>query len=469
MKPVFAILCGLVPLIVSCATRGPDVPVRFELPGAFSAPGSRAASAVWWEELGDPALNELMAGALTNSLTLRVVWDRLAQAEAVAARQGAALVPSVNGEVSASRSRRETEGSDRATYENEYGMGLVASYELDVWGRVRSARDAAALDVSASANQVQSAAISLSAEIVLTWFQWAEQKGQIELLQRQIETSMKSLDVLRGRFRSGQNGAVDVLQQEQLVETRRGDLAVAQARAKVLEHRLAVLAGVVPGTALPSPTVSLPELPAVPSTGIPADMLQRRPDVQVAYDRVFAADERVASALADRFPRLSLNARVSSTAPDIDDVFSDWLSSLAANLIGPVIDGGLRRAEVDRTRAVLSESINTYGQAVLEAFAEVEDALVQEQRQFELINSLDRQLELATQITKNLRDRYLSGGEDFLRILTAEISRQSLEQNRLRAGRQLIEYRIGLYRALAGGLELVRPEPASLSQQETTL
>jgi NodT family efflux transporter outer membrane factor (OMF) lipoprotein len=440
-----------------------------ELPGAFSSTGSVAVTEAWWEEFGDSELNRVISGALSNNYTLRAVWDRLAQAEAVAARQGAALIPSVNAEASASRTRIDTDGADSAVYENEYGAGLVASYELDIWGRVRSARDAAALDVSATEGQVQAAAISLSAEIALTWFQLAEQLGQLDLLRSQIETSQRSLAVLNGRFRSGQSGAVDVLQQEQLVETRRGDLAVSEARVQVLKNRLAVLAGVVPGSPMPVPSALPQDLPVAPATGVPADTMQRRPDVARAYDLVQAADERVASAIADRLPRLSLSARVSSTAPEIDDVFSDWIASLAANLVGPVIDGGSRRAEVARAEAVRSEAINTYGQTILEAFAEVEDALTQEQRQRELIVSLDRQLELATQITKNLRDRYLSGSEDFLRILTAEISRQSLERNRLQAGQQLIEYRIGLYRALAGGLETARPEPANRLSKETTL
>ena len=469
MKLNVNIACGLVALLTSCATRGPDEPVRVALPVLFSASGSVEASDAWWEGFGDPDLNRIISGALSNNYTLRAVWDRLAQAEAVAARQGAALIPSVNAEASASRTRFDTDEVDRAVYENEYGAGLVASYELDVWGRVRSARDAAALDVSATEGQVQAAAISLSAEIALTWYQLAEQLGQLELLHRQIETSKRSLEVLNGRFRSGQSGAVDVLQQEQLVETRRGDLAVAEARAQVLKNRLAVLTGVAPGTPMPVPSALPVTLPEAPATGVPAYTLQRRPDVARAYDLVKAADERVASAIADRLPRLSVSARVSSTAPEIDDVFSDWIASLAANLVGPVIDGGSRRAEVARTEAVRSEAINTYGQTMLDAFAEVEDALTQEQRQRELIVSLDRQLELATQITKNLRDRYLSGNEDFLRILTAEISRQSLERNRLQAGRQLIEYRIGLYRALAGGLETTRPEPAIRLSKEPTL
>mgnify|MGYP001420667211 CR=1 FL=1 len=449
---------------VSCAGTRRAVPAAPGLPAIFSATGTATAPEAWWTALNDPDLDALVQHGLTNNFSLRAAWDRLMQAEAVAARQGAALVPSVNAEASAGRTRRETGSPSSTTYENEYGAALVASYELDVWGRVRALRDAAAIEAAATEFEVRTAAVSLSAEIALTWYSLVEQRAQAAVLRDQIATSEKGLDVLRSRFRSGRGGAVDVLQQEQLVETRRGDAETVAARIRVLENRLAVLIGEVPGTAVP-PRDTLPELPAVPATGVPLEVLHRRPDVARSLARVEAADRRVAAAVADRLPRLGLSAGLSSSAPEVDDVFSDWLASIAANLAGPVIDGGARRAEVARTEAARSEAINTYRQAMLEAFGETEDALVQEQRQRALLDSIDRQAALARQITQGLRDRFLGGNEDFLRILTAEVNRQSLDRQRLTARRQLIDYRIGLYRALAGGFPLERPAPATLNEE----
>lgn len=451
-------------LAVSCAGTRRAMPNPPALPDTFSSPGSAAVPDAWWTALGDPDLDALVHRGLTNNFSLRAAWDRLVQAEAVAARQGAALIPSIEAEASAARTRRETGSPAATTYENEYGAALVASYELDVWGRVRALRDAAAIEAAATESEVRTAALTLSAEIALTWYSLVEQRAQAAVLREQIATSEKGLDVLRSRFQSGRGGAVDVLQQEQLVETRRGDAEAVAARIRVLENRLAVLVGEVPGMAVP-PRDSLPGLPAVPATGVPLEVLHRRPDVARSLARVEAADRRVAAAVADRLPRLGLSAGISSSAPEVDDVFSDWLASLAANLAGPVIDGGARRAEVARAEAVRSEAINTYRQAMLEAFGETEDALVQEERQRALLESLDRQAALARQITGGLRDRFLGGNEDFLRILTAEVNRQSLDRQRLAAQRQLIDYRIGLYRALAGGFPLERPAPATLNEE----
>ncbi|HMP89265.1 MAG TPA: efflux transporter outer membrane subunit [Kiritimatiellia bacterium] len=445
---------------VSCATQKPRAVDIHEPPGSFSMRGDVVAPDAWWEAFGDEALNDFMRQALADNFSLRSAWDRLAQAEAIAVRQGADLFPEVNGLASATRTRRENDDG-RTIYRNEFSAGLVASYELDVWGRVRSAREASALDAAASAEQVQSAAITLAAEIATVWMQRIEQSAQVELLQRQLETNDRILAVLNQRFRSGQSGAVDVLQQEQLVEARRGDLASAKARLTVLENQLAVLGGRPAGTELPAVS-ALPGLPPVPVVGVPADVIARRPDMRRAYHRIAASDQRVAAAVADRFPRVSITARTSSTEENIDDLFSNWISSLAANLIGPIIDGGSRRAEVSRTRAALSEAINDYRQTLLVSLAEVENSLAREARQRELLDSLRRQLELATQVSGRLRDRYLGGNEDFIRVLTADLSQQALERNVISADRELLEIRIGLYRAISGQLPVERPEPATL-------
>ena len=140
----------------------------------------------------------------------------------------------------------------------------------------------------------------------------------------------------------------------------------------------------------------------------------------------------------------------------MNDLFDNWLATLTANLLAPIIDGGRRQAEVDRTQAVAEEALHAYGQAVLEALAEVEDALVQEQRQVEYLASLNRQLELAEQATERIRERYLNGAENYQRVLTSLLSEQQLQRTRLSARSDLFANRIKLCRALAGGWEMSR-------------
>jgi outer membrane protein TolC len=167
----------------------------------------------------------------------------------------------------------------------------------------------------------------------------------------------------------------------------------------------------------------------------------------------------VAAAVADQFPRISLSARVEASAAETKDLFDNWLASLGANLTAPLLDGGLRAAEVDRTRARAEEQLHAYGQSILDALREVEDALVEERQQERYLASLGRQVELSRQASDQTRDRYAKGAEDFLRVLTALQSYQSLQRRELQARRELIEFRIGLYRALGGGWDMEPPVP----------
>ena len=169
------------------------------------------------------------------------------------------------------------------------------------------------------------------------------------------------------------------------------------------------------------------------------------------YFDALAADRRVAAAIADRYPRLSITADA-NTFGSATDLFSNWFFSLAANLVGPIIDGGSRRAEVDRTTAVAQEKVYIWGQTILDAIGEVEDALKLEAEQKKLLGSLNIQLELATKTVENVRNRYTQGAENYQRVLTALLSQQTLQRDVLRSRQQLIAFRISLYRALGGAI-----------------
>jgi NodT family efflux transporter outer membrane factor (OMF) lipoprotein len=452
-----------------CAAHRDPVAPPVPPPPQYSATGTAVLPEKWWTSFEDPVLNGLVEQSLTNNLSLLAVWDRLSQAEAVARKAGAPLWPSVDAAGRASRTIQDTETTSGGVTKSEsnprsnFELGLVANYEIDLWGRIRSARDAATLDVSASREQVQGAAITLSAAVATTWYALVEQHGQIDLLSEQLANNQKVLELITERFRRGQSAAADVLQQRQLVESRQGDIVAAESRAAVLVHQLAILLGRPPTDTVAERVAALPPLPPLPSTGVPSDLVQRRPDILVAFDRLEAADRRVASAAADRLPRLSVSAELTTSGDQWRDLFDNWMATVAANIIAPLFDAGERRAEVDRTRAVLSERVRDYGQTVLVALGEVEDALVQERKQQELIVSLEKQLELSTQVIDRLRDAYINGAVDYLRVLDVVLRHQTLQRELLLARRQLILYRIDLCRALGTGWELKRPELAGPS------
>ncbi len=437
-----------------------------EIPDDFSLSGFEPLPDRWWTAFADPQLDEFVEEALAGNLSLRATWDRLAQVEAVARREGAPLVPAVDAKASFARTRTHIDG-DTSSISN-HGIGVAASYELDLWRRVRSTRDAARLDAEASAHDVTAAAISLSAAVAGTWYELAEAVEQQRVLAQQIETNEQVLELITLRFRQGQAQAADVFRQRQLLEATRGNLELEKARAGTFEHQLSVLLGRAPGGPLVAEGVVLREPPPLPATGLPASLVQSRPDVLSAYAAVQAADMRVAAAIADRLPRISIVAGADTGGTRADDLFDDWIANLAANLVAPVIDGGRRRAEVDRTQAALSEAVNLYGEAVLVSFREVEDALVREERQVAFLASLEKQLEIVQHVIDRTRDSYFKGQLDYLRVLDALTSRQSLERQYVAARRQRIGFRIDLARALAGGWPLAQPEAREIAQRSAS-
>jgi len=453
---------------LACRADRAEVEPPVALPEAFTAGGELALPERWWIAFDDSELAALVDRALEGNFGLAVAWDRLAQAEAVARKEGVSQHVQLDYAAGASVDRVRRGLSGGATQEtrvDDYSLGLTVSYEVDLWGRVESRARAAELDALAGAEDVHAAAITLTADLAPTWYRLVEQNGQRALLERQRETNQQVLDVVTLRFRRGQVGAADVLRQRQLVESIQGEIDRVEANASVYSHQLAVLTGRPPAEIVAPQVAELTPLAPLPDTGLPTELIQRRPDVRAAYLDVRAADERVAVALADRWPRLTLSARASTSASSVGDLFDFWLVGIAADLVGPILDGEERDAEIHRTRAVLSERLHTYGQTILASLAEVEDALALEREQRDLIASLERQLALSDQVIERIRDSYTKGAADYLRVLEALATNQSLQRNLLTARRQLVEYRIDLCRALAGGWELTRPELARIDDE----
>jgi NodT family efflux transporter outer membrane factor (OMF) lipoprotein len=449
---------------VSCTPAVPSVPLSPALPAHFTATGTEVPAEQWWTSFDDPILNELVAQAFSGNPGLQAAWSRLSQAEAVARRVGADLAPTLDAAGRAAHLRNDDGIATRRT--DTVSFGLAAAYEVDLWGRIRSERDAAVLDAAASREDIQAAAQSLAARVASTWFQLVEQYGQLELLDRQLRTNEQILELVTMRFRRGQVGAADVLQQRELIEANLGQQAQVKAQAGVLTHALAILRGLPPVRTEEPRIAVLPQPPPLPVTGVPAELIRRRPDLISASNRVMAAEKRTAAALAERFPRLSLSANLESESSRSADLFANWLANLAANLSGPLLDGGRLQAEADRTAAAAAEALHFYGETVLAALAEVEDALVREEGQRQFLSRLARQLEMAELVTERVRYRYLRGTEEYLRVLNALLTQQVLERNRLTAHRQLLQERIDLYRALGGGVLVKEQRSLAGRQQE---
>ncbi len=441
-------LIAVILLLASCATSEKTVIQPPSLPLEFTQSGLSELPEKWWLVFNDESLNQLIETALLDNFDLLSVSSRLEQARAVARISGAASIPRLDGSVGSSRSVSQNDDLGKVTTDIS-SIGIAASYELDLWGRISANTQAAELDLLASQEALNAAAISLSSEVAITWYRFIDQQRQIELLKQQHLTDKKHLGAVTGRFRAGQITSTDLLQQRQKVEATLGETALAESKLQQLNHQLALLLG------QPHKIISakqrFPKLPVLPKTGIPSELLNQRPDVRQAYFQIQAADQRVAVAVSERFPRISLTAQLDF---DATELFNSWLTNIAANLLVPIIDGGHRKAEVNRTEAVRSEVLNRYKQTVLIALKEVEDALVQEAHQQQWLDRLNKQLSFSEAVVEQTRQHYIHGEMDFFRFLGAVSSHQNLQRSQLQAERELIEYRINLYRALAGSWDV---------------
>jgi NodT family efflux transporter outer membrane factor (OMF) lipoprotein len=444
-------------LLGSCGCANRDTTTRFptQAPPPFSASGEAAMPDPWWTAFDDPALNRQIGQAFDGSFPLAAALQNLRAARAIVRREASDFFPDVNGVAEI-----ESVSVSGLPEVSNYALGLETAYQVDLWGQIESRVDAERFRAMATHADYHAVALALTAEVAVTWFSLIEAQAQLALLDEQIESNQTGLKLQEARFELGQIRSPDVFRQRQLVESTLEQAVVVRSRIEVLEHRLAVLQGRPPQLANYQTGTRLPELPPLPDTGLPSDLLRRRPDVRREYLAFQAADRDLAAAVTDRYPRLNLAGSVVSAAESPEDLFRSWFISIGSQLIGPLIDGGQRRAEIDRTAAVVRQRFNEYGQTVLIAMREVEDALAQERYLIQRIERLEKQVELARQASVQLREQYLIQEVGYLDVLSSITQEQALQRETLSARLQLVLTRVGLYLALAGGFD---PSPQGLT------
>ena len=402
----------------------------------------------WWESFGSEELNRLVDMGLKGSLSLQQTWARLMQQQAIADSADSATLPGIDYEARATAKYQETPAG--ADSDPVLSAGLSASYEIDLWGRVKSVTTAAQLDMQVSREDYKTAMTTLVGNITLAWLDIISYRKQIASARRQLEDAATMLSLLELRYRNGLATALDVLQQRQALEGKNAALPPLESQLKLREQQLAVLVGKMPGTDLNIRQTEFPLMGNLPDVGLPADLLARRPDVRGAGYRLQAADWRVSAAKADRLPAIRLTAGVSYTAAGWSPVFNNWIASLAASITGPLFDGGRRAAEVERTKAVVDERLAAYKETVIAAVQEVEGALHSEMKQREYVTALRRQEEASRIVWEESLFRYRQGLETYFQVLSAQNEWQRLQQSLVTAESALLGDRVALYRALGG-------------------
>ncbi len=419
------------------------------------AGGGGRVKSNWWRDFGDAVLSEAVEAALGRNHSLRAGFFRLRQAEAAVRIGFAGRLPSVNLDTEASRQKIT---AIFGSFENSFYSGSVAaSYELDLFGRLKSAHESAKAEFEAARYDYAAMRISLAAEVAETYLALREATRQSDVLKRRAVVNDDYLALTRLRYESGLIAAIDMGQQEQETAATAAALADAEALRAQAFHALRILTADGLPAGVDDEDAVIPELPPLPSLGVPSDLLLQRPDVRAMHARVVAADHRIAQALADRFPRLTLSGSIGIAGVSISQLFTDFVWSAVASATAALFDGGRGRAEVDMNRAAYQELLENYAQVVIEALVEAEQALALEAARSAQLDALTHQLEAATQVLEQSKLRYQQGLTDYLPVLTALTIERNAEQATLSAQRQLLSSRIQLFRALGGGF--YQPEP----------
>jgi multidrug efflux system outer membrane protein len=417
----------------------------------------------WWWTFDDARLAEIVEHTLEANHDLQAAVARIDQAVAAARIVSADLKPTVGVGLNGSRSRQNFVGLPIPgnssgilnTTTTRYGVSLDVAWEADLWGRLRAKSRAALMDVEAITDDVEFARQSLAAQAAKAWFVVVEARQQVELAAGTVASRVESRNQVSARYRMGLRPPLELRLAESTLADARALEALRRSQLNGSVRQLEILMGLYPaGTFLAADDgVTLPPPPPSIPAGLPADLLQRRPDLRAAASRVLAADQRTLSAKKALYPRLTLTASGGTVTQQLQDLvqgdFKVW--SLLGGLTQPLFQGGRLRAGIRQADAVGDENLELYASSVLRAFAEVEITLADEgwlqDQETALAGSAD-QLAAAQRLAL---DRYSNGVGDYLTVLESQ-SREFLARSALLAvRRQRLTNRVDLYLALGGG------------------
>lgn len=422
-------------------------------------PAEQQPRGEWWRVFDDPALTALIGEATRNNASLAVAAARVRQARAIAGIADADRTPQIGAGAGAQRSRlaplQAGQGADAPLApQTRYQASLVASYEVDLFGRVAANVAAARADTAASEANFRSVLLSLQADVAQLYFRLRATDAELDTVGRTVRLREESVKVNQRRFDLGDIGEFDLARAQTELATARADAIALQRQRTTAEHALAVLLGRPASTfaAGPSPLLDSTFMPTIPA-GLPSSLLERRPDIAAAQRAMEASNARIGVARAAMFPALTLSATGGGVGDSAANVFA-WSSRswmLGALLSAPLIDGGRNRANVARSEAALEESVATYRQSVLVAFAEVEDNLAGLRILSGQAAEIEQALVSARRAADLARKLYDAGRSSYLDLLDAQRNLATVERSavQLRGNRAITT--VALIRALGGG------------------
>jgi NodT family efflux transporter outer membrane factor (OMF) lipoprotein len=453
----------LVILLTGCAVgpdyRKPEAPTAAqfkEMQGWREAqPKDQLPRGSWWTVFGDAELDRLMQRLEISNQNIRIAEARLRQARAVADQARAGLFPTVTANASAVRSKAPSL-SNQPNFAtgavNNYNAGLNASWELDLWGRVRRSVEAGEANWQASAAQLEAARLSARATLAQNYFALRVADTTRRLLEDTVKAYQRSLELTRNRYAAGVVARVDVVQAEVQMKSAQASLIDVGVERAQLEHAIALQLGDVPVNFALAPTDLKIAMPQVP-VALPSELLERRPDIAAAERAMAAANAQIGVAKAAFFPTLTLSGASGFRTTNFGNLFSApsrfW--SLGAAAAEGIFDGGARRAVSDQAVAAYDLQVATYRQAVLTGFQEVEDNLAALRILEEEAALQDEVVQAARHALELTNNQYSAGVVSYLNVITAQTTALANERTAVNVLGRRLTASVGLIHALGGG------------------
>ncbi len=400
----------------------------------------------WIEQIGDPILTELAQEAQANNRNLRAAAANVERSWSLAKQAGAGLTPTVSLG-SETEQIVLPEGGSKANR----SVGLQTTWELDLWGRIRAGNQAAILSAQSAQADYIFSQNSLAAAVARGYFLAIESNRQVEVTQMTLEALTETNRIVRVLKQSGLATSQEVaLSQSDLANIRSVLIATQGAQRNAL-RALEALLGRYPAAEL-SVRTTLPDVPSLPPAGLPSTLLERRPDIIAAERSVAAAFNSLDQAKAAQMPTISLTASVGGASSDLSGLLNPaniaW--QLASNIVAPLIDGGLRKAQVEQATAEQKQAIAHYAQTVLDAFGEVENSLDQNVVLRKRAVALREAADEANRALRIARLQYAEGETDLLSVLAIQQRVFSASADLVRIERARLDEWIGLNLAIGG-------------------
>jgi len=416
-----------------------------------------AANTKWWEQFGDPVLNELIGIALRENKDVKIAAARVEDFMGRYVTTRAPLFPQIGFGASASRSRVTREAAapvSKGTHNpgNSFQIFLNANWEIDLWGKLRRATEAARADLLSTEEGRRAVILTLVTSVASAYVNLRDLDLQLEIAKQTAKSREDTYNLFKIRFRGGMISELEFSQVKSEYEQTLSTIPFIEKTIAQQENALSVLLGRNPGPIPRGKTIDDLVLPAVPA-GLPSDLLANRPDIRQAEQDLIAANARIGVAKSLYFPAISLTSSLGYASADIAKLFNGparvW--SLAAPLTAPIFTAGAISGQVKSSKAVRQEALVRYEQSIQTAFREVEDALIDQRKSRE-------QLEIQTQEVATLhiyarvaRLRFDSGYTSYIEVLDAERSLFIAELSHAETKGVLFQALVDLYKAMGGG------------------